>query len=93
MNGFFDKLIEFVDGAVQEGFIKEQNRNSFVSSSDPIDLIERLKVIFPLNLLRSLKLTIERITQIALSIDFFAITQTAEVPRPIIDASKWSPKA
>lgn len=48
VNGFFDKLIEFVDGAVREGFIKEQNRNNFVSSSDPIDLIESLKVISPL---------------------------------------------
>lgn len=84
MNGFFDKLIEFVDSAVQEGFVRKENRNNFVSSSDPKDLIESLKVFSPLRIdsLHSLELTIERITQSAWTSVCFTFSRQLKSPNP-----------
>ena len=40
--GFYDPLIEFLDHAVCEGFIRERQRASLVVSSDPDELLDLL---------------------------------------------------
>ena len=45
--GYFDKLIEFLDHAVKEGFLTEEHREMIVVESDPKKLLERLKKYAP----------------------------------------------
>jgi len=40
--GYFDPLLQWVDMAVKEGFVRPQHRQLFVVSDDPSLLIERL---------------------------------------------------
>jgi uncharacterized protein (TIGR00730 family) len=45
--GYFDHLIEFLDHAVVEGFLKQEHREMIVVESDPRQLLERLKAYAP----------------------------------------------
>ncbi len=45
--GYFDHLIEFLDQAVREGFLKQEHRDMIVVESDPRKLLERLKEYAP----------------------------------------------
>ena len=45
--GYFDHLIEFLDHAVAEGFLKQEHREMIVVESNPRKLIERLKEYAP----------------------------------------------
>jgi uncharacterized protein (TIGR00730 family) len=45
--GYFDHLIEFLDHAVEEGFLKQEHREMIVVESDPRKLLERLKEYAP----------------------------------------------
>jgi uncharacterized protein (TIGR00730 family) len=40
--GYFDPLLQWVDMAVKEGFVRPQHRQLFIASDDPSLLIERL---------------------------------------------------
>lgn len=40
--GYYDPLIEFVDHAVREGFVREQQRSTLVVLSDPAELLDTL---------------------------------------------------
>ena len=40
--GYYDPLIEFVDHAVREGFVRERQRSSLVVASDPEELLDLL---------------------------------------------------
>lgn len=42
VNGYFDPLLEWVDLAVKEGFIRPQYRQLFIVGKDPSLLLERL---------------------------------------------------
>jgi len=42
VNGYFDPLLEWVDLAVKEGFIRPQYRQLFIVSEDPSLLLEKL---------------------------------------------------
>ena len=42
VGGYFDPLLQWVDQAVKEGFVRPQHRQLFVVSDDPSLLIERL---------------------------------------------------
>jgi hypothetical protein len=43
--GYYDPLIEFLDHAVREGFVRERQRSSLVVASDPDELLDRLTSI------------------------------------------------
>jgi uncharacterized protein (TIGR00730 family) len=43
--GYYDPLIEFLDHAVREGFVRERQRASLIVSSDPEDLLDSLFAI------------------------------------------------
>jgi len=46
--GFFDKLLEFLDHSVSQGFVKPPHRDNLIRSSDParlIDLMESFKPV------------------------------------------------
>ena len=45
--GYFDRLIEFLDHAVKEGFLKQEHREMIVVESDPRKLLERRKEYAP----------------------------------------------
>ena len=45
--GYFDRLIEFLDHAVQEGFLEQEHREMIVVESDARKLLERLKQYAP----------------------------------------------
>jgi uncharacterized protein (TIGR00730 family) len=45
--GYFDALIEFLDHAVQEGFLLEAHRNAIMVESKPKALLERLRAWEP----------------------------------------------
>jgi uncharacterized protein (TIGR00730 family) len=45
--GYFDHLIEFLDHAVEEGFLKQEHREMIVVESDSRKLLERLKEYAP----------------------------------------------
>lgn len=47
INGYFDKLIEFVDHAVNEAFIKEIHRDLLIVESDPNKLLDAFSVYKP----------------------------------------------
>jgi uncharacterized protein (TIGR00730 family) len=40
--GYYDPLIEFLDHAVREGFVRERQRESLVVADDPDELLDRL---------------------------------------------------
>ncbi|MFA8344354.1 MAG: TIGR00730 family Rossman fold protein [Rhodothermaceae bacterium] len=43
INGYYDKLIEFIDGAIEQKFIKEEHRKLFFVDDSPAALIEKFK--------------------------------------------------
>ncbi len=45
--GYFDHLIEFLDHAVEEGFLAQEHREMIVVESDPRKLLQRLKRYAP----------------------------------------------
>ena len=45
--GYFDALIEFLDHAVEEGFLLEDHRSAIMVESDPRALLERLRAWEP----------------------------------------------
>ncbi|MBA3892767.1 MAG: TIGR00730 family Rossman fold protein [Gemmatimonadales bacterium] len=45
--GYFDRLIEFLDHAVKEGFLEQEHREMIVVESDARKLLERLKQYAP----------------------------------------------
>lgn len=45
--GYFDRLIEFLDHAVEEGFLEQEHRDMIVVETDPRKLLERLKEYAP----------------------------------------------
>jgi uncharacterized protein (TIGR00730 family) len=45
--GYFDRLIEFLDHAVREGFLTEDHREMIVVDSDPKRLVDRLRAYAP----------------------------------------------
>ena len=45
--GYFDRLIEFLDHAVKEGFLTEEHREMIVVETDPRKLLERLQAYAP----------------------------------------------
>lgn len=40
--GYYDPLIDFLDHAVREGFVRERQRSTLIVSSDPEELLELL---------------------------------------------------
>jgi uncharacterized protein (TIGR00730 family) len=42
VDGFFDPLIAYLDGAVGQGFLKPEHRNFLIHSDHPADLVDRL---------------------------------------------------
>jgi uncharacterized protein (TIGR00730 family) len=42
INGYFDHLVQWVDHAVDEGFVRKHHRPLLVSSSDPAELLEMI---------------------------------------------------
>lgn len=47
VNGYFDHLLLWVDGAVKEGFIRPQHRQLFIVSDDASTLLEKLALYEP----------------------------------------------
>lgn len=47
VNGFYDKLLSFLDDAVQNGFVKAKHRELLVVDTDPESLIEKIKGFQP----------------------------------------------
>lgn len=45
VNGFFDSLIEFINNAVNEGFIKKEILELLIIDTDPYKIIEKMKEI------------------------------------------------
>ena len=45
--GYFDRLIEFLDHAVEEGFLEQEHREMIVVETDPRKLLDRLKEYAP----------------------------------------------
>jgi uncharacterized protein (TIGR00730 family) len=48
VNGYFDKMLEFIDHMVGEGFVRKEHRDSIVVSEDPEVLIKKLNSIHQL---------------------------------------------
>lgn len=42
-NNYYDKLLEFLDHAVKEGFLKAEYRNMIVVDTEPAELLAKLK--------------------------------------------------
>ena len=47
VDGYFDKLLEFFDGAVTEGFLREGHRGILLSDSDPTALLAKFREYSP----------------------------------------------
>ena len=45
VNGYYDSMIEMVDRAVAEGFIRDPNRQLLVSATDVAPLLDRLTAV------------------------------------------------
>lgn len=45
--GYYDKLLEFLDGATEEGFIKPQHRAILMAEADPARLLDRFAAYEP----------------------------------------------
>lgn len=43
VHGYFDRLIDYLDHAVEEGFIDPSHRNLLIVAQDPDDLLDRLQ--------------------------------------------------
>ena len=43
INGFFDKLLEFLNRMVEDHFLKQTHHDMVIVSEDPEDLIEKMK--------------------------------------------------
>lgn len=41
--GYFDRLLEFLDHATDEGFLREENRQMLISDSTPVGLIRKFE--------------------------------------------------
>lgn len=52
VGGFFAPLLDFLDHAVAEGFIRQEYRDLLVVDDDPSALIERMEAMLPPNLPR-----------------------------------------
>ncbi len=46
-DGYFDHLLKFLDHMVDEKFLKEKNRNLYLTESDPKFLLQRMKNYLP----------------------------------------------
>ena len=44
-SGYFDPLIEFLDHAVHEGFVRERQRASLIVASEPDELLDELATV------------------------------------------------
>ena len=42
--GYYDPLIEFLDHAVREGFVRQTQRSSLIVASDPEELLQRISL-------------------------------------------------
>ena len=47
INGYYDKLLAFIDHSVEEGFISPHSRGIVLSASEPAELIKLLKAHVP----------------------------------------------
>ena len=47
INGYFEPLLEQLDRAVDEGFLRTEHRGLLLSGSDPETLIERMESFVP----------------------------------------------
>lgn len=47
VHGYFDRLLDFVDHTVAEGFLRAQYRDALVVSSEPEELLDRLTATRP----------------------------------------------
>lgn len=47
VNGFYDKLLDFLDEAVSNGFVKPQHRELLVVKNNPDELVQALKELRP----------------------------------------------
>ena len=45
--GFFDKMLEFLDHSVSQGFVKPPHRDNLLRSSDPAELIDLMESFKP----------------------------------------------
>lgn len=45
--GYFDSLLSFLNHSVREGFIEAKGVESLLSSSDPLELLEKMKTFIP----------------------------------------------
>lgn len=44
VDGYFDSLFAFLDNAVEEGFLREENRNMLCCAEDPAALLKQFKI-------------------------------------------------
>ncbi len=47
IDGYFDKLLEFFDHAVDSGFVRQEHRNNLIVSSNIEELVEKMNVYKP----------------------------------------------
>jgi hypothetical protein len=47
VDGYFDPLLEFLDRAVEEKFVRDVHRSMVIVESDPMKLLERFDVYAP----------------------------------------------
>ena len=50
VNGFFDRMLEFLDGMALEGFLPPQQRGMLITASDPAILLEKMRAHQPVNI-------------------------------------------
>ena len=43
VNGYFDRLLQFIDHMVEEGFVRKEHRDSIIVSDHPEELLDKLK--------------------------------------------------
>lgn len=47
VNGYYDHFIAQLDRMMEEGFLKEENRNMLIESNDPVKLLEKMEEFIP----------------------------------------------
>lgn len=47
INGYYDKLLEFIDNAIDQKFVKEEHKQMFVVEKDPKKIVEKIKSYSP----------------------------------------------
>lgn len=47
IDGYFDKLLEFFDHAVDSGFVRQEHRNNLILSSNVEELVEKMSIYKP----------------------------------------------